>query len=107
MIFRNFAVIESYNTADAYVIGVGHLADRLGGGPAIGHAWPRDDRALTFDERVEMQTLLQKRGFDPEKLDGRIGPLTINAVRAYQKAHGMVPDGYPSPGFLATLRRGS
>ena len=54
-----------------------------------------------------MQTLLQKRGFDPEKLDGRIGPLTINAVRAYQKAHGMVPDGYPSPGFLAALRQGS
>ncbi|HGG65594.1 MAG TPA: lytic murein transglycosylase, partial [Rhodobacteraceae bacterium] len=29
MIFNNFAVIEKYNKADAYVIGVGHLSDRL------------------------------------------------------------------------------
>ena len=29
LIFRNFQVIERYNAADAYVIGVGHLADRL------------------------------------------------------------------------------
>ena len=105
MIFANFAVLETYNTADAYVIGVGHLADRLMGDKPVQHAWPVEDRALSFDERVELQTLLRARGFDPEKLDGRIGPLTINAVRAYQKAHGMVPDGYPSPGFLEALRR--
>ena len=43
-------------------------------------------------------------GFDPEKLDGKIGPLTINAVRAYQRARGLTPDGYPSPGFLTHLR---
>lgn len=106
MIFRNFEVLESYNTADAYVIGVGHLADRLKGGKPIQSAWPREDRALTFDERIELQTLLRARGFDPEKLDGRIGPLTINAVRGYQKAHGIAPDGYPSPGFLTRLRKG-
>ena len=34
MIFPNFAVLERYNTADAYVIGVGHLADRIGGAPS-------------------------------------------------------------------------
>lgn len=32
--FRNWTAIERYNAADAYVIGVGHLSDRLkGGGP--------------------------------------------------------------------------
>ena len=105
LIFRNFEVIESYNTADAYVIGVGHLADRLAGGPPIQSAWPREDRALTLPERLELQELLKARGFDPEKLDGKIGPLTINAVRAYQKAQGLIPDGYPSPGFLERLRQ--
>ena len=105
MIFRNFAVIETYNTADAYVIGVGHLASRIAGGPPIKHGWPRDDRALTLPERMELQELLRARGFDPEKLDGKIGPLTVNAVRAYQRARGLTPDGYPSPGFLAHLRR--
>lgn len=105
LIFRNFEVIESYNTADAYVIGVGHLADRIAGGQAIQADWPREDRALTLPERLELQNLLKTRGFDPEKLDGKIGPLTINAVRAYQKDRGLVPDGYPSPAFLGRLRQ--
>jgi membrane-bound lytic murein transglycosylase B len=104
LIFRNFAVLESYNTADAYVIGVGHLADRLKGGPAIKASWPRKDRALSFNERVTLQRLLRLRGFDPQKIDGRIGPLTIASVRAYQKAHDLIPDGYPSPAFLDFLR---
>ena len=55
MIFKNFSVIERYNTADAYVIGVGHLSDRLKGGEKIKGSWPRGDRALTFSERKELQ----------------------------------------------------
>ena len=104
MIFRNFEVLESYNTADAYVIGVGHLADRIAGGNPIRAAWPRADRALSFDERVEVQRRLRAAGFDPQKLDGLIGPLTINAVRAYQKSRGLIPDGYASPALLTHLR---
>ncbi|MEY3309830.1 MAG: hypothetical protein RLZZ413_3868, partial [Pseudomonadota bacterium] len=50
LIFANFQVIERYNAADAYVIGIGHLADRIAGGPPIRAAWPRQDRALKFDE---------------------------------------------------------
>ena len=103
MIFDNFEVIERYNTADAYVIGVGHLADRLRGGDPIQSAWPRGDRALVLAEREELQRLLTSKGF-PTKVDGRIGPLTINAVRAYQNAQGLVPDGYASPRILERLR---
>lgn len=105
LIFSNFQVIERYNTADAYVIGVGHLADRLKGGPAIKAAWPRDDRALKFDERTEMQQRLSKAGFDTLGVDGKIGPNTIAAVKAYQKHIGLVPDGYPSLRVLEKLRR--
>ncbi len=104
MIFRNFEVLESYNTADAYVIGVGHLADRIAGGGPIRATWPRADRALGFDERIELQRRLRAAGFDPQKLDGLIGPLTINAVRAYQKSRGLTPDGYASPALLTRLR---
>ncbi|MFG6581854.1 lytic murein transglycosylase [Sulfitobacter sp. 1A12779] len=104
MIFPNFAVIERYNTADAYVIGVGHLADRIGGAGEIQQDWPREDRALSFDERIELQTLLTEAGFDTQKIDAKIGPLTVNAVRSYQKAEGIAPDGYASPRLLARLR---
>lgn len=104
MIFGNFAVIERYNTADAYVIGVGHLGDRIMGGPPIRAQWPRGDRALTYAERKELQRLLTLKGFDTQKIDGKIGPLTINAVRAYQLSQGLLPDGYPSLRLLKHLQ---
>ncbi|MGH1355420.1 MAG: lytic murein transglycosylase [Thalassovita sp.] len=105
LIFKNFSVIERYNTADAYVIGVGHLSDRLKGGPKIQAKWPRGDRALTFAERKEMQQRLTAKGFSTKGVDGKIGPLTIQAVRGFQRAQGMTPDGYPSLRLLQKLRR--
>ncbi|WP_432817322.1 lytic murein transglycosylase [Sulfitobacter sp. JB4-11] len=104
MIFDNFEVLERYNTADAYVIGVGHLSDRIGGAGPIKGAWPRDDRALSFEERIELQERLTAAGFDTEKIDAKIGPLTINAVRRFQQAQGIVPDGYASLRLLERLR---
>ncbi|MCV6823041.1 lytic murein transglycosylase [Halocynthiibacter sp. SDUM655004] len=104
MIFDNFHVIERYNTADAYVIGVGHLADRIAGGPPIKATWPRADRPLHFKEKIEMQQLLAKAGFDPQGTDGIIGPNTIAAIKAFQEDVGMVPDGYASVNVLKKLR---
>ncbi|WP_446720161.1 lytic murein transglycosylase [Leisingera sp. ANG-Vp] len=104
MIFGNFAVLERYNTADAYVIGVGHLADRIKGGAEIQGDWPRGDRALTLAEREELQERLTGAGFDTEGIDGKIGPKTIGAVRDYQVANGLTPDGYASPRLLEKLR---
>jgi membrane-bound lytic murein transglycosylase B len=104
MIFRNFNVIETYNTADAYVVAVGHLADRLQGAPPFMGDWPRDERALTFDERIELQERLTAAGFDTRGIDARVGPLTVAAIRGYQRARGMVPDGFPSVELLERLR---
>lgn len=104
LIFHNFHVIGRYNTADAYVLGVGILADRIAGGPVLVADWPRDDRALSFAERVEMQGKLTAAGFDTHGTDGMIGPNTINAVRAFQRSIGMVPDGYASLDVLKHLR---
>jgi len=104
LVFANFGAIERYNAADAYVIGVGHLADRIAGAPPIRAAWPRQDRVLSFDERVELQRRLATAGFDPGVADGKIGPNTIAAVRAFQRSIGAVPDGYASLGVLQKLR---
>lgn len=104
MVFENFEVIESYNTADAYVIAVGHLADRIAGASALQGSWPRQDRALSYAERIELQTELTAQGFDTQKIDAKIGPLTVNAVRAWQVSQGEVPDGYASPQLLERLR---
>lgn len=104
LVTPNFGVLERYNAADAYVIAVGHLADRLRGGPPLAADWPRGDNVLTLDERLELQRLLTGAGFDTFGVDGKIGPNTINAVRAYQQSEGLVADGYPSTRLLERLR---
>ncbi|MEM8802831.1 MAG: lytic murein transglycosylase [Pseudomonadota bacterium] len=104
MIFKNFHVIERYNAADAYVIGVGHLSDRIGGAGKLRANWPRGDRNLRFAEKKEMQRLLTARGFNTSGVDGIIGPNTIQAIRRFQSTVGMVPDGYASYEILKRLR---
>jgi len=104
MIFDNFHVIEKYNTADAYVIAVGHLSDRLKGAGPLKSGWPRDDRNLAFSEKQEMQRRLTANGFDTSGVDGIIGPNTIQAIREFQSSRGMIPDGYASYEILRRLR---
>jgi lytic murein transglycosylase len=104
VIFNNFHVIERYNPADAYVIAVGHLSDQIAGGAPFNGSWPREDRALTRDEREELQQLLVSAGFHSYGVDGIIGPQTIDSVRRYQSSIGWVPDGYASLSVLEQLR---
>ncbi len=103
LICPNFHVIEHYNPADAYVIAVGHLGDRIRGGGPILAPWPRELRALTLEERIALQHRLTLAGFNAGGADGRIGPLTQSAIRAFQTAQGLIPDGYASLDVLARL----
>lgn len=104
MVFKNFKVIERYNAADAYVIGVGHLSDRIGGAGPFHADWPREDRALTFKERKQMQRLLTASGFNTRGADGKIGPNSVAAIKRFQRAKGLIPDGYASLSLLKRLR---
>ena len=106
MIFDNFAVLERYNNADAYVIGVGYLADRIKGGPPIQASWPRGYQPLSFAEKKELQRRLRDTGHGVEKIDGLIGPNTTTAIRGFQQSVGMQADGFPSKAVLARLRGG-
>lgn len=104
--FQNFRTIKRYNNADAYAIAIAHLADRLrGGGPFVA-AWPRDDRPLNADERMELQRLLARSGHYSGEVDGRVGSGTLEAVRGWQSANGVAPDGYVSLALLQRMRRG-
>ncbi len=102
---QNFHVIMKYNPAEAYALAIGHLADRMRGSGPFVHAWPRDERVLTLDERFELQQLLASRGFDIGSPDGRFGPRTRIAIRNYQASIGLIPDGFASSGVLDRLRQ--
>ncbi len=104
IIFNNFHVIERYNTADAYVIAVGHLGDRIMGGKEIQTKWPRGEKALSFKEKKQMQRLLRRKGFKMEKIDGIVGPNTIAAIRGFQASIGQTPDGYATTDLLRQLK---
>lgn len=99
----NFQVIKRYNNSDAYAIGVGHLADRIGGAGPLRTAFPPDANGLTKDDRIALQERLTANGFDTDGTDGVIGPNTRRAISAYQTSRGLPATGEPSLELLRTL----
>jgi len=104
MIFSNFGVIARYNNAESYVIGVGHLSDRLRGGPPVRGRFPPDANGLTLADRKSLQQGLTDAGFDTGGVDGVIGPGTRSAIESYQRRMGLPVTGEPSRNLLARLR---
>tara|TARA_B110000014_G_C20118900_1_gene592005 strand:+ start:142 stop:1446 length:1305 start_codon:yes stop_codon:yes gene_type:complete len=104
MIFDNFHVLEKYNASLAYVLGVGHLGDRIMDGKSFHHKWPRNEEALSTNEKKELQEFLLHSGFNIGKVDGMIGPKTIEAIRSLQSKLGKIPDGFATKDFLKGLK---
>ncbi|MFX0546486.1 lytic murein transglycosylase [Roseovarius sp. S1116L3] len=100
----NFRAIKRYNNSDSYAIGVGHLADRIGGAGPLRSAFPPDANGLTKEDRVALQQRLTARGFDTDGTDGVIGPNTRSAISAYQSSQGLPATGEPSAELLRSLR---
>ena len=103
-VYDNFFVIKKYNNATSYAMGVGHLGDRIAGGGPFRADWPRGERALSRSEKIEMQERLTALGYDTGKTDGIIGPDTESAIRSFQAAQGLTPDGFATASLLARLR---
>ena len=82
------------------------MADRLAGGGPLTRRFGPDATGLTQIERREMQALLNRAGHEVGLPDGVVGRRTQAAIRAFQAARGLVPDGQPSQALLAALRRG-
>ncbi|MCV6595788.1 MAG: lytic murein transglycosylase [Mangrovicoccus sp.] len=104
MVFRNFTVITRYNNSTSYVIGVGHLADRIAGGSPLQSGFPPDANGLTIEDRKDLQKGLNRAGYDVGTPDGVIGSKTEAAISAYQSANGLAVTGEPSQALLARLR---
>jgi peptidoglycan hydrolase-like protein with peptidoglycan-binding domain len=101
---QNFRSIMKYNPAEAYALAIGHLADRLRGGDSFIQPWPRHERMLSHAERLELQQHLARGGYDVGEPDGRFGPRTRNALRAFQAAVGTTADGFATASILERLR---
>jgi len=92
--FKNFDVLKRYNNSTSYVMGISVLADALVRKPGIQQDWPRSDKLLSFENKKSMQQKLTELGFDTQGVDGRIGPNSRKAIRAWQASNGLTADGY-------------
>ena len=92
--FKNFDVLKRYNNSTSYVMGISVLSDALVRKPGIQQDWPRGDELLSFENKKAMQQKLTDLGFNTEGVDGRIGPNSRRAIRAWQAANGLTADGY-------------
>lgn len=105
LLFHNFNVILRYNNATSYGLAVAMLADRFKGKAEIMATWPRDEQPMSRDDRLAFQRDLATLGYDPGKIDGLIGPKVRKALRAYQAARGLVPDGFATLDLLKRMER--
>jgi lytic murein transglycosylase len=103
IVTENYAALKEYNNSDPYAIAVGHLADRMNGGPPIKAAWPADDHPISRDARIALQKKLSALGYKVNDFEGHIDFDLRDNIRAEQVKLGMLPDGNPTAAFLEKL----
>ncbi|WP_298557247.1 lytic murein transglycosylase [uncultured Aliiroseovarius sp.] len=103
-VYHNYSVLGRYNNSQKYIIGVGHLSDRLVGRPALRASFGPDEYGLTLEDRKALQRGLTRAGFDTGEADGVLGKKTFAAIEAFQRARGLRVTGTPSKALLAMLR---
>ena len=102
LVTENFEVIKTYNFSDAYVLGVGTLADRIAGKPPVAAAWPSDP-PISRDDRIALQARLAALGYAVDNREGRISLGLRDTIRSAQARLGMTADGNPTASLLRAL----
>ncbi|WP_395673408.1 lytic murein transglycosylase, partial [Phenylobacterium sp.] len=87
LLFPNHFAIRRYNNSIAYALGVGMLADGIGGQGALARSWPAE-APMSLSDRMTAQRALAALGFDPGTPDGVVGAGTRKALRDWQKSRG-------------------
>lgn len=96
MVFDNFDVIMDWNRSVNYALSVAQLAKQLNQEPQIVGGLLAEEGALSFLQMLDLQNMLNARGFDTGAPDGLPGLKTQAAVRAYQQSQQLPADGYAS-----------
>lgn len=105
LVYNNFKVIKRWNNADKYAVSVGHLADRIIQRPPLSKQKPKNDKAISYAQIKEIQTLLNALGYSVGKPDGVVGSKTRNALRDFQTKHKIPADGFASVAMLKKLQQ--
>lgn len=103
LVTENYKVIRRYNMSDLYAVFVGNLADRIAGGGDFSTSW-RNIRQLAAGDVEEIQRQLRAKGFEMEKIDGKVGSNTRAQIGAYQRRARIAVDCWPSEPLLKHLK---
>src|SRR5262249_55437698 len=101
---KNYYVIKEYNFSDLYVLFVGHLSERINDPRPFETPWSKNSQLRTAQVET-MQRTLSKLALYKDKIDGKAGMQTRAAVGAYQKAHRLKLDCWPTAAVLDDMQR--
>lgn len=101
---ENFDALKTYNNSTFYAIGIGHLADRIGGAGPLEGGFPPDENGLTKADRMNVQRGLAAQGYDIGTVDGVIGTRTKDAISDFQRRSGQTVTGVATAVELNRLR---
>ncbi|MTI04441.1 lytic murein transglycosylase [Roseibium denhamense] len=96
LVTRNFQALRSYNASTSYGLAIALLSELVSGGEAFKTPWPTNNPGLSRAQRLELQKLLNRNGFDVGEPDGKVGPLTRAGIRKAEAKYGMPVTGRPS-----------
>ena len=103
LVYENFTTAYlKWNESLVYSTTAAYLATRIAGAPkvSIGHGVVTP---LTYEQVASLQKILEGKGYDIGKVDGKIGAGTRAAVKDQQIKLGLPADSYPNLELLQKL----
>jgi lytic murein transglycosylase len=101
--YPNFYAFLEWNQSLVYATTAAYYATRLAGAPPVGRG-RSPPPTLSAAQVTELQRLLTKHGYQPGKIDGKLGLATRVAVKQAQIKLGLPPDSYPTADLITRLR---
>ena len=101
--YRNFDIYPQWNQSLNYAVTAAYLATRLAGAPRYQPGRGTVEN-YGYKDILQLQRLLNRRGFDTGGIDGKLGARSRAAVKAAQLRFGLPADSYPSPELFRRLR---
>ncbi|MBG6155420.1 lytic murein transglycosylase [Labrenzia sp. EL_159] len=96
LVTRNFNALRSYNASTSYGLAIALLSELVSDGDPFKTPWPTDNPGLSRAQRLELQKLLNRNGFNVGEPDGKVGPLTRAGIRKAEAKYGLPVTGRPS-----------
>ncbi len=104
LVYDNFTTAYlKWNESLVYSTTASYLATRIAGAPKVSRG-NSDVVPLTYQQVVSLQKVLESKGYDIGKLDGKIGKGTRAAVKEQQMQLGLPADSYPTMELLSRLQ---